>query len=310
MNHRPWIALACLAVGAVVLRRVGGRKAQGARDLNAEFHAAYDRRRALEVSAAPILVVLGESLVLIRGGRRESLAIKSEASQRIKAAAHAPVGIFVALSEEIDGAVLCPRTRERLANLRAALIQAGPGSGDLEPLGRADLEAVLRDSCAFIDRILANERASAGALSRFAAELGPLLLRLTEHATRLDFAALHRAAETLLGRLSERERGLLEVVVAGAHQARARNLALQYFQKRFGEAPGEERRVSYAEAVTDVSQASALVGTRRLDRAIASAFFRDAKRLQRDVLGDAATRLLGEASIARSLSAAVEADPT
>jgi hypothetical protein len=35
-----------------------------------------------------------------------------------------------------------------------------------------------------------------------------------------------------------------------------------------------------------------LVGTRRLDRAIASAFFGDPKRLQRDVLGDAAKSAL------------------
>ncbi len=38
----------------------------------------------------------------------------------------------------------------------------------------------------------------------------------------------------------------------------------------------------------------ALVGKRRFDRAIATAFFGDATRLQRDVLGDAAASLLGD----------------
>jgi hypothetical protein len=84
----------------------------------------------------------------------------------------------------------------------------------------------------------------------------------------------------------------LEIVVAGAHQARARSLGMQYCQKRFGEAPGEERRVAYAESAQDVDQARSLVGTRRLDRAIAGAFFGDPKRLQRDVLGDSAKSAL------------------
>ena len=74
------------------------------------------------------------------------------------------------------------------------------------------------------------------------------------------------------------------------HQARARSLGMQYFQKRLGEPPGAEERVSYAEGVADAEEALALVGTRRADRAIASAFFGDPHRLQRDVLGDAVRR--------------------
>jgi len=46
------------------------------------------------------------------------------------------------------------------------------------------------------------------------------------------------------------------------------------------------------QAVQDEDAALALVGTQRLDRALAQAFFGDARRLQRDVLGDAAHALL------------------
>ncbi|HEU4535405.1 MAG TPA: hypothetical protein VFS00_14855, partial [Polyangiaceae bacterium] len=72
----------------------------------------------------------------------------------------------------------------------------------------------------------------------------------------------------------------------------ARSLAMQYFQKLLGEAPGEERHVTYAEGVSDEAGALALAGTRRLDRAIAGAFFGEPRRLQRDVLGDAARERL------------------
>jgi hypothetical protein len=119
-----------------------------------------------------------------------------------------------------------------------------------------------------------------------------VLLQLTEEATRLELAALDRAANEALSDLASDEQQRLEIVVAGAHQARARSLPLQYFQRRLGEEPGEERRIAYAEVATSPEEALTLVGTRQLDRTLAKAFFGDEKRLQRDVLGDAATRLL------------------
>ena len=50
--------------------------------------------------------------------------------------------------------------------------------------------------------------------------------------------------------------------------------------------------------MSDEASALALIGTRRLDRTVARAFFGDARRLQRDLLGDAAHELLAEASLA------------
>jgi hypothetical protein len=55
-----------------------------------------------------------------------------------------------------------------------------------------------------------------------------------------------------------------------------------------------EERVAYAEGVSDEHEAFELVGTRRLDHAVAAAFFGDRKRLQRDLLGDSAAELLRE----------------
>ena len=68
---------------------------------------------------------------------------------------------------------------------------------------------------------------------------------------------------------------------------------MQYFRKRFAEPSGVETHVTYAEGVRDERAALALVATQRLDRSVALAFFGDEKRLQRDILGDAAERQLG-----------------
>jgi hypothetical protein len=50
--------------------------------------------------------------------------------------------------------------------------------------------------------------------------------------------------------------------------------------------------LTYAEGITTVEEAVALVGTKIFDAALALAFFGDAGRLQRDILGDAAKEQL------------------
>jgi hypothetical protein len=156
------------------------------------------------------------------------------------------------------------------------------------------------------DEVMANVRAiltrtrdhlarKHGSLAALARTLGPLLLHCTRDATRLQLAALDHHATTLLSTLPAKERDALEVVVAGVHQARQRSLVVQYFARLLGEHPEAERRLSYAEGAGSVEDAIRLVGTRRLDRDIARAFFGDPFRLQRDILGDAAKELLGAA---------------
>ena len=88
-------------------------------------------------------------------------------------------------------------------------------------------------------------------------------------------------------------------MVTGDHQARTRSLGMQYFCRRLDEPADSEHRVTYAEGVSDEQSALALVGTRRLDRAVARAFFGDPQRLQRDILGDAAHALLAESKLPR-----------
>ena len=128
--------------------------------------------------------------------------------------------------------------------------------------------------------------------AEFASDMGPRILRLTELATCDQIAGLHEAVEEAFSKLSPDDERELQVVVVGDHQARIRSLGMQYFQRRFGEKPGADERVTYGENISEEREALSLVGTRQLDKIIARAFFGDEKRLQRDVLGDAATRCI------------------
>jgi len=260
--------------------------------VNDGFHAAYDGAREEAKLDAPVFVVHADALFVLRRGQRQELALTPRIFHVIKSAAHAPVAIFAALH----------RKGNHLIDALRADVVASLATLDAErEVDRETTQAireVLDASLAFLDRVVGASPPPAAELDAFARAAGPQLLRLTTLATRVQLTALHEVVEKALSDLDPRERDGLQVVVTGDHQARVRSLGMQYFQKRFGERAGAEDRVTYGEGVEDVDEALALVGRRRLDGAIAKAFFGDAKRLQRDVLGDAVHALLAETELA------------
>ena len=253
--------------------------------VNKAFHQNSDAARSGAERQGPVLVVIAGSLVLHRNCDRHRVerAFTSRIYDVIKSAAHAPVALYAALQRGDASSTRLLRSLE--TSLAASLESLDQEVQDVEVAG--NMREVLERTLKF----LAGELDEA-ALDAFARQVGPLMLVLTDHATRYQLAALHHVAESLLGGLTSAEKRTLRVVVVGVHQVRARSLAMQYFQRRLREPEGAEERVTYAEGATTEEEALALVGTQRLDRAIATAFFGEAKRLQRDVLGDATKRLL------------------
>ena len=103
--------------------------------------------------------------------------------------------------------------------------------------------------------------------------------------------------------MTAHEREQLRAVVAVAHMSRPGNVALQYFSVTLGETwegrfdqedlqPG--KRVLASETGFDEAQAFALLGMHALDTRVGQRFFGEEMRLERDVLADAAERILTE----------------
>ena len=255
--------------------------------VNKAFHQNYDAARSSAKRQGPVLVVIAGSLVLHRNcdPERVERAFTPRIYDVIKSAAHAPVAVYAALQRD-DG------SRARLLRSLETSLAASLESLDLE-VQDVEVARQMRDLLEHTLKFVSGA-SDAAALDTFAGQVGPLMLVLTDHAARYQLAALHQVAESLLGELTSEEKRTLRVVVLGVHQVRARSLVMQYFQRRLQEPEGAEERVTYAEGATTEEEALALAGTQRLDRAIATAFFGEAKRLQRDVLGDATKRLLAE----------------
>jgi hypothetical protein len=291
----------------------GGDAARPARvgsaldDVNDRFHDAYDASRDAAKLDAPVFVVHADALFVFRDGERREIALTPRIFHVIKSAAHAPVAIFAALHRNGNGngesrsAALSMPPGDRIDALREHVAAALTSLDDEHDADRETVDAirvVLDRSLAFLDRVLGATPPTSSELDAFAHESGPQLLELTRLATRVQLTALHEVVEEALAALDAQQRAGLQVVVTGDHQARVRSLGMQYFHKRFQEPAEAEARVTYAEGVDDVDEALALVGTRRLDVAIAKAFFGDPRRLQRDVLGDAVHELLTSTELA------------
>jgi len=279
--------------------RVGG----ALDSVNDTFHREYDEARGKAELDAPVIVMVADTLVVVHRGERRELPITLRFSHVIKSAAHAPVALFAAL-HRLEGRALDPSTRTRIEALRddvvASLSSLGGQATADEQQTILDLRAVLSSTHAYMELVLDTREKTVEVqpLATFARDTGPLLLQLTAHATRVQLDALDACVGDALAAIDPAERRALQVVVTGDHQARVRSLGMQYFRKRLREPEGTEDRVTYAAGVTDVDEALALVGRRRLDAAIAAAFFGDEKRLQRDVLGDAVHALLRDRDLA------------
>ena len=254
---------------------------------NLIFHEAYGARRDDASAEVPVLVLLADQLVVQQGAERRSVPFSCPAFSSAKSAAHIAVALFATTCHgEFDAAA-----RARLDGLlgRAVEAEVALAQGARDAL-TAEVLALLELCRAYGEEACTANTAEQRA--RFARLAGERILRLTELATREQVARLHEAVNAALAPLSRAEQAHLQVVVAGDHQARARSLGMQYFQRRLAEPAGSDERVTYGENISSADEAITLVGTRRLDQLIARAFFGDEKRLQRDVLGDAARACL------------------
>ena len=268
--------------------------------VNDAFHEAYDRGRVEAHRARPVFVVLADTLVFVHGDVRTKYSFAPRTFHVIKSIAHVPVALYAALLP-CSGNAPDEAARGLLLRLQRHTADSLARLGDeheLDARTQRECREVLERSLPQIQRAL-DGRVERPELDGFAEGLGALLLSLIHTATALQLSALHAHVEAALGPLGPREREALHVVVTGDHQARTRSLGMQYFRKRLDEPSDSEHRLTYAEGVSDEQGALALVGTHRLDRAVAHAFFGDEQRLQRDILGDAAHQLLSRSELSR-----------
>ena len=260
-------------------------------DLNTAARTAYAGGRAAVLAAAdPVIVVAFDELVLHRKGARRSIVYTPPLYHRLKEVAHLPLGLFGALAPYTTGIRTDESWREILATLEAAGLAARDeiAALDAPPAIRATAAKLHDASLAFIGRQrAANARPEMESLTAFAAGVAPLTLALATESANAQLAGLHAVVQDWKRELGAEAWAKLHVLVLGPKTPRVDNLAYQYFVAALG--PGSaETRVIYAESIFDEATALNLLGVLLIDRQVGAAFYGEAGRMERDLLGDAA----------------------
>jgi hypothetical protein len=257
-------------------------------NLNNAFRASYaEAKGRVLASGGPVLIVNGDNFSLVRGGKRAEANAGTPIYDPVKTIAHIPLAIYVALTPG-DGPIDDARLKT-LAELRR-LIPPAEASLDALKLPAATLarqKQIVGDSLAFLDGVTASHKFERAALLAFTRRMAPLVMQNVTDATRAQLDATHALVSAWRRELNASEWSKLHVLIIGPHMPREDLAVTQYFLRLLHE-PAEGGRVVYAESLWQESQALDLLGTHLLDGSVGEAFFGDATRMHRDLLGDAA----------------------
>ncbi len=252
------------------------------RHVNDAFHDAYVTAEKTAEADAPVFVLFADVLVVHRAGKSTELQVTPARFHALKCAVHAPVAAYALLHDACDRP-LPTASIEKLGALRERSARAIDEEDPAAPLLHMTIDLIDRASRSPLPR---------AELEAFAKRAGEIIMPLMDRSAEMQLGCLHDRVDEAFAMLTPEERDLVQVVVAGHHQARDRSLGMQYFEKRLGKTDDRGSRVIYAEGATSVDAALGVVGKQRIDRDLARAFFGDANRMERDLLGDAAARLL------------------
>lgn len=244
-------------------------------DLNHAARAAYAdaRSRALQ-HAGPVLIVGPAHVTLLANGARSEMELTPPRYHELKSMAHLALGLH-SLFFESQG------DPARLAELRKDASAALDALQGLTPEQLQRQREIVRLSLGV------NGPADLPAYERAVA---PLLLANAVDAAQGEIDDLDKAVDATRRTLGD-DFARLHVIVVGAHMAREGEISMQYFEKLLGEREG--LRLVFAEGVWDEPGELQLLGTHILDASVGEGFFRDPRRMHRDLLSDAAAQVLG-----------------
>lgn len=293
MRDLIWITLSALVCMPINDARADKPGVDPLLTLNKQFRKSYSRSRAAMLARqGPVIVVDGEKLILRHGKERQETEVDLRKYHHLKAVAHVPLTLYLLLGDTEEGAI----GEENLAELRRLRESILAARGALSEYGFSDEQIerqrkLMAGSLAAVEDALKEKRCVEKDRTAFARRMAPLLRGNIADAARVQIDGYHARVSEWRRKLSAEEWAKMRIVVLGSQMPRKDNLAVQYFARLLGET-GEGRRIVYAEGLGDEKRALSLLGTHLLDREIATAFFDDPTRMDRDLLSDAATEYL------------------
>jgi hypothetical protein len=258
-------------------------------ELNAAARESYAAARALALKNDQPVFLVTDTVTLIKGEDLGSLPYTPPLYHYLKSISHLPLGAYSASM----GLLGNPTDKRWIDRLRMLLNQLNSAQADLSKASfteqqRVRQQNILSLSRAYIDNILMRRNVDITSIDLYARSLSPLLLANAADAANVQIEALDQAVIELSKKLKPGEFDKSIAVITGPKTPREGNLQFQYFVFAFGTGSAGTR-VLYMESIFDREAALDVLRTVLNDRVASQAFFREAYRLERDLMADGAT---------------------
>jgi len=268
--------------------------------INFSFHETYTRLveqiLAQLGDSVPVIVLIGDDATLLcDGGERREQVIPARYHE-LKALGHLAFGVPLTLMANGSGQltdVTAKELHEKRAQIQKmqAIINGSPAGSSCSGTTQAPAELLCRPRT-LVDRVLAEGVIDFDRLQKDIRALAPHALETAQLAVCIELEQLHALLTRWRNDLGEKRWAGMYVVICGAHQPRYREAACQYFGRLLHEpesSAGErEDRLVYAEGLCDINAALDLLARHIVDQRASNLLFGDRRRLQEDLLADAA----------------------
>jgi hypothetical protein len=267
--------------------------------INVAFHETYTRLVEQVLvqlgESVPVVVVIGDDATLLRDGGEQREQVIPARYHELKALAHLAFGVQLTLMANGSGRLTdltANELHEKRAQIREAQAAVNTPSSIPTAAPKAPAELLCR-ARTLVDRVLEEGVVDFERLHEHVRALASHALETAQLAVCVELEQLH----ALLGRwrndLGERRWAGLYVVICGAHQPRYREATCQYFGQLLHQPEGygaeREDRLVYGEGLCDVNTALDLLARHIVDQRASNLLFGDRRRLQEDLLADAAS---------------------
>jgi hypothetical protein len=272
--------------------------------VNQQFHQDYNTLVKYTVShfgdsTHPVIIFTGDSLVFRYKGKRQTSRVVSAEYHQLKAISHLPLGIFTMVSTWQEGA-LSDSSINRLKAYATLIetIQSDLPNYSLSLSLLTRQQEILKHCKTYIQLVLNEQVYKKESRNAFAKTIQTYILDDVDEAAKLEITAIHTQTQIWLKEIDKAYIKQLLVVIGSSHQARYRELSVQYFDRILHEQSDgsafTENRLVFAESVFNESGCLSALARHIIDQEIGLEFFGDRYRMQRDLLSDAAKKYIDE----------------
>jgi hypothetical protein len=262
--------------------------------INISFHETYTRLVEQVLAqlgeSMPVIVLIGDDAMLLCDGRERREQVIPVRYHELKALAHLAFGVQLTLMANGSGR-LTELTASELHE-KGAQIREVHAAATATIASNAPAELLCR-ARTLVDRVLAEGVVDFQQLHEHIRALASHALEIAQLAVRVELEQLHALLARWRNNLDEKRWAGIYVVICGAHQPRYREAVCQYFGRLLHEPEGyaaeREDRLVYGEGLCDVDAALDLLARHIVDQRASNLLFGDRRRLQKDLLADAAT---------------------